>query len=256
MRLGKRLFAFRLNLTEPISFKAHGGILYHLPNTKENLGQELFINGIYEHDIVSFLQKQIPDGALYFDIGANIGSLGLPIIKVKPKIRYYGFEASPMVFNYLKKNFQDNQIIHYELYNTLVHKDDNQKLKFYQSELYGKSSLSPTYSREYIEVESICLDSFCLKSNIESIDWMKVDVQGFEVFVFEGMKDMLRKKKVKNILFEFERWAEEAAELKAGTAMEYMRSMDYDLFYINGKPWGTGGPKNNTMIWARPKHSH
>lgn len=252
LRLGKMIFKSGINHPEPVSFKAHDGVFYHLPNTKENLGVELLINGVYEQDIVQFLQKQIQDGAVYFDIGANIGSIGLPIIKSKPNIHYYGFEASPIVFQYLEKNFKENQILHYELHNKLAHKDDEQKLKFYQSDLYGKSSLAPTYSQDFVMAHSISLDSFCAQNNITHIDWMKVDVQGFEIYVFEGMKELLRNKKVKNILFEFEPWAEEQAQVKIGIAKDYVRSMGYELYSLKGQLWADHKTGTDTMIWAKP----
>ncbi len=252
MRLGKMMFNAGINHAAPVFFKAHDGIFYNLPNTKENLGLELLINGVYEQDIVQFLKKKIPDGAVYFDIGANIGSLGLPIVKAKPGIRYYGFEASPLVFQYLQKNFIDNNIAHYELYNKLVHKDDAQSMKFYQSDLYGKSSLAPTYSQDYVMVNSLSIDRFCAQENITSIDWMKVDVQGFELYVFEGMKELLNQKKIKNILFEFEPWAEEQAKVSIGAAKEYIESRGYALFSLLGKPWAQHEMGTGTMIWAKP----
>src|SRR5690349_3061444 len=83
LRLGKRLFKNYIELPSAVSFRAHGGVLYDIPNTIENVGIELLINGIYEQDVVRFLKNHIPDRAIYFDIGANIGSLGLPVLKSK-----------------------------------------------------------------------------------------------------------------------------------------------------------------------------
>ena len=103
LRLGKWHFRKHIELPDPITIKAHDNLIYHLPNTIENLGIELMINGIYEQDVVRFLKHHIPDKAVYFDIGANLGSLGLPVVKSKKHIQYFGFEASPMVFPYLQK---------------------------------------------------------------------------------------------------------------------------------------------------------
>ncbi|MBK8712938.1 MAG: FkbM family methyltransferase [Niastella sp.] len=253
MRLGKMIFNSGINQSAPVSFTAHGGIIYNVPNTKENLGLELLINGVYEQDIVKFLKRQVPGDAVYFDIGANIGSIGLPIVKSKPGVHYFGFEASPMVFEYLEKNFKDNQILHYELYNKLVHQDDEQTMKFYQSDLYGKSSLAPTYSQEFVMVKSISMDGFCAEKNIPVIDWMKVDVQGFEIYVFEGMKRLLKEKKIKNILFEFEPWAEDQAQVAIGAAKDFIENMGYALFSLQGEPWEQHERGTDTMIWAKPK---
>ena len=214
---------------------------------------ELLINGVYENDIVQFLKREIPDGAVFFDIGANIGSIGLPVVKQKQNIKYFGFEASPNVFAYLQKNFTQNNIRHFALHNKLVHKDDGETMKFYQSDLYGKSSLSPTYSNEAVEIESLSIDKYCAENNIPCIDWMKVDVQGFELFVFEGMKKMLQEKRVKNILFEFEAWAEIEAGVEPGSAKKYIEETGYELLNLKGKPWIFDEKNNDTMILAKPK---
>ena len=251
LRLGKILFKRFIESPEQVTFEAHKNLIYHIPNTIENIGIELLINGIYEKDTVRFLEKEISDGIVYFDIGANIGSLGLPVLKSRKNIHYYGFEASPMVFPFLQKNLEVNNIKKFTLINSLVHKDDQQSLKFYQSKWYGKSSLAPTYSHEFVMVDSISIDQYCLEHRINQIDWMKVDVEGFELYVFEGMKNMLQSGKVKNILFEFEVWSEEAAGLKAGMAMSYLEGKGYELLDLKGQPWVKR--KKETMIWAKPK---
>jgi FkbM family methyltransferase len=251
LRLGKFLFGNVLNKDNPITFHAHSNIQYTIPNTKENLGVELLINGIYERDIVDFLQHQITDGATYFDVGANIGSLALPILKSKKGINYFGFEASPAVFPYLEKNFKENDIKDYQLVNKLVHRDDEQFIRFYLTELYGKNSLAPNSTDEFVVVESVSVDSFCRKKGIEKINWMKVDVEGFEALVFEGMGDLLKSKKVENILFEFEEWAEERAGFTIGASKEILTRAGYGLFNIRGEIWDDQNKGNETMIWAK-----
>lgn len=126
-------------------------------------------------------------------------------------------------------------------------------MKFYQSKWYGKNSMAPTYSNDYIIVDSLSIDEFCLQNQIKEIDWMKVDVQGFEIHVFKGMKQMLREYKIKNILFEFESWAEEAAGFKAGTAMEFIRDSGYELYTLENKPWHSNRKYTDSMIWAKQK---
>lgn len=252
LRLGKLLFKSLLESCEPLHFKAHYGLEYHIPNTVENLGIELLINGVYEEEIVDFLKEHIQNGFTYFDIGANIGSLALPIISSKKGLKYVGFEASPTVFEYLQRNMEVNGIQNATLINKLVHRNGEQSMKFYHSKWYGKSSLAPVYSNEYLMVDSVSIDEYCSEENIKKVDWMKIDVQGFELYVFEGMKEMLQQKKIKNVLFEYEAWAEESAGLKAGTAAAFIQSQGYELFSLNGKPWQFAAPQKDTMIWARP----
>ena len=253
LRLGKLLFREALKKQEWVGFTAHYGLKYDIPNTKENIGIELLINGIYEKEVVDFLNKHIKNGAIYFDVGANIGSIGLPIIKTKKLVRYVAFEASPKVFGYLKKNIEQNDVHDFHIQNNLVHNNSNEKMLFYEADLYGKSSLSPTYTNQSIEVTSISLDQFALDQAIEKIDWLKVDVQGFEWFVFDGAKQLMTAKKIENILFENEPWAEDQANIQRGLAKELVVSMGYELLDLQGNPWIDTGSEKETMIWARIK---
>ena len=251
-KLGRILFKNNINKNDSLQFTAHHNIQYKIPNTIESLGVELLITGIYEHKIVRFLNANIKAGDTYFDIGANIGALGLPIVKNNPAVKYIAFEASPIVFDYLKENFRINGITNFELYNNAVHEDDNQSMKFYQFEKYGKCSLAPTFTEEHILVNSISLDTFCTNKNINKINWIKIDVQGFELFVFKGLKQLLQNKKVENILFEFEPWEEEAAGLEKGAAQNHLLDLGYELFDISGKKITQIITDERTMIWAKP----
>jgi FkbM family methyltransferase len=251
LRVGKVLFGKFTDKNHPLTFKAHYNVNYAIPNTLENIGVELLINGVYEKETIDFLKEKINADAVYFDVGANIGSLALPVIKAKSGIRYYGFEASPMVFEFLKKNMEINSISNFKIENKLVHRDSDQEMKFFQSELYGKSSLSPTYTNDFIQVTSISLDKYLEEHKIEQIDWLKVDVQGFELNVFEGAVNSLKNKKIKNILFECEDWAEDQANIPRGKAREYLVELGFELWDFNGKKWVQDQSEKNTMIWAR-----
>jgi FkbM family methyltransferase len=252
-KLGKLLFGNFLGVNEVTKFTAHHNITYLLPNTVESLGVELFLTGTYERKAIRFLREHIKTCDNFFDIGANIGAIGLPVLKDKPDVKYFGFEASPIVFDYLKYNFKKNNIKKYELHNYIVHDYDNQLLKFYQVENYAKGSLAPTFNQNYELVNSISLDSFCYLQQLPRINWIKIDVQGFELSVFRGLEQYLLKKKVDNILFEFEPWEERAAGLEVGAAQKYLISLGYGLFDISGKKIMGIETKRREIIWARPK---
>ncbi len=252
LRLGKIFFGSLVNQSLPVEFIAHDNIHYRIPNTLESLGTELFITGMYEKKIANFLKKQIKSDHIYFDLGANIGTLGIPVVKNNPGIKYFGIEASPLVFEYLQFNFNANKIQHFSLHNNIVHEDNNQSMKFYESDQYGKSSLAPTYAKDHILVNSVAIDSFCELYNVQKINWMKIDVQGFELFVFKGMKQLLKDKRIENILFEFEFWAEDEAGLERGAAQKYITGLGYDLYNVDGIKLPGIIKEGRAMIWAKP----
>lgn len=138
------------------------------------------------------------------------------------------------------------------LNNFVIHKEDNRGIKFYEAIKYGKSSMSPSYSEEFIYVNSCSIDGFCTDNSIAQIDLIKVDVRYMKLFVFQGMQNLLRNKKVKNIYLKFEYWAERDVNLEIDSAQRYLMSLGYELYDMNGKALEQIPAKTDAMIWAKP----
>src|SRR5688500_7221576 len=90
-----------------ISVKTKAGRFY-LPNLKEMISIDLFINGFYEKGLVDMLKRNIPSNGVFIDVGANIGSISIPLSRMRPDIRIIAVEASPWIFSILKKNLELN----------------------------------------------------------------------------------------------------------------------------------------------------
>jgi FkbM family methyltransferase len=54
-----------------------------------------------------------------------------------------------------------------------------------------------------LEVKIISLDEFCLEKSITKIDYMKIDVEGYEYNVLCGASSLIEQKKIRAIAFEF-----------------------------------------------------
>ena len=76
-RLAK--FVFKREIAEKKDFWISGkfGCEYLVPNIKENVGFEIFINGIYEQDTSDFIISRLPSNGVFLDLGANIGAITL-----------------------------------------------------------------------------------------------------------------------------------------------------------------------------------
>jgi FkbM family methyltransferase len=53
-----------------------------------------------------------------------------------------------------------------------------------------------------LQVECKKLDTYCEEKSIESIDFLKIDVEGAEKMVFEGARELLSSKRIKVGMFE------------------------------------------------------
>jgi len=63
------------------------------------------------------------------------------------------------------------------------------------------------------------------------VDFIKIDVEGYEYHVFKGAETTLSRPDAPDILFEFVDWAEEkAAGIAIGDAQRILKSYGYRIF--------------------------
>lgn len=200
-----------------------------LPNLVEMISLDLFINGHYEKGLVNLLIDRIPQNAVFVDVGANIGSISIPIARLRPDVKIVAVEASPWIFSVLKKNIELNGVSNITAINYAVYSESGKSMKMYApKDLFGKGSLNAVFTQDGEMVETITVDDIILKLNLSSIQFMKVDVEGFEASVFSGMTQIAAAGKPK-VVFEFSAWAETQAGFTAGEAQSVILSKGYRL---------------------------
>ena len=209
---------------------------YLLPNIQENVGFDIFINGAYEPEIQDLICKLLPANGCLLDLGANIGSIIAPVALRRPDIFAVGVEAAPWIFTYLEKNISKNDLKNVRLINKALFDQDDIELDFFSPhDKFGKGSLSPVFTQEGIKIKTKKVDTLIKDLQIEKADLIKIDVEGFEYFVFKGAENLLKRPDAPVIIFEFVDWAEESAMgLKAGSAQRLLMEMGYSLYEIHG----------------------
>lgn len=255
-RLARLLFSRSIRNSKDITVAGKYDIKYKLPNIKEDIGFEIFINGIYESEYVKYFTKQIPVNGVFLDLGANIGSICIPLAKQRPDITIIAVEASPRVFGYLKYNVGLNSCKNIFIENLALSSVDNQELPFYSpEEKFGKGSLSAVYTDKAEYVKTVTLDSLVEKHQLSKVDFIKIDVEGYERTVFEGGNSLLSLIDAPVILFEFADWAENLGKnTSAGDAQIFLSHKGYKLYDFSNPP--KLGPetqprsKGNLMILA------
>lgn len=212
-------------------------VAFRLPNINESIGFEIYFNGAYEKETLDFILKRLPSNSTFLDIGANIGSILLPVAKKRPDIKVHGIEASPRVFEYLTDNLSKNNLPNGSVYNYAVSDQNEQEVKFYSpKELFGKGSMSSVFTKDYETVKTIKIDTLISDEKIQNISFIKVDIEGYEYYAFKGAEMLLMKQNAPDILFEFSDWSESKAKgLRAGDAQALLLSFGYTLYLVERK---------------------
>lgn len=142
-----------------------------------------------------------------FDVGANMGQFTKVVLKtIGSNARIYAFEPSPSAFKNLEKNISEYPNI--KLNNLGLGELDAKVTLYSEMSASGHASLyRRTIAGEKMQLtESIkikTLDSFCIDNNINHIHYLKMDVEGHELSVLKGAKQMLASSGIDCIQFEF-----------------------------------------------------
>ncbi len=233
-RLAKMLLG--AGITEKKNFLIRGkyGCAYMIPNVVENIGFELFINGIYEQATSDFITQQLPRNGVFLDLGANIGAISIPVYEKRKDLTMVCVEAAPWIFSYLEKNLALNQAGKIITVNKALYYTDEETLNFFSpDDKFGKGSLSPVFTDKRVEVKTVKVDSLLKQLKIDRVDMIKIDVEGYEYHAFKGATGLLGRPDAPDIIFEFVDWAEEAANgTPVGAAQELLKELGYSIYYF------------------------
>jgi FkbM family methyltransferase len=182
-------------------------------NTRDmSLTPHILLDGYWEMWITKFFISVLQEGMIVVDVGANIGYYTLlAAAQVGSAGKVYAFEANPQVFETLTQNVEINGFrdrtdsINKAAYSHFT----NLKFRRFQTH-HGSSTirnLPEGFAEEYqdhletIEVAAISLDEYFRQGT--KIDLIKMDAEGSEIFIFRGMKNIIKNNPQLKIIFEF-----------------------------------------------------
>ncbi|MER8629837.1 FkbM family methyltransferase [Mesorhizobium opportunistum] len=150
-----------------------------------------------------FAMTALPDEAVVFDIGSNIGMTAVIAAK-RGAAKVYAFEPDPNVFPFLLDTIKANAAL-VDAHNIALGSKKG-TLSFFSnpdsasaSHLVTENTLghSPTH-----KVEMSTFDAFVTSRQIDRIDFIKIDVEGFEIDVLWGARETIPRLKP-SLLIEF-----------------------------------------------------
>jgi FkbM family methyltransferase len=171
----------------------------------ENLNYDFAENG--EFDVLRKVASQ-PDVKTVFDVGANVGAWSRMATDVLPGATIHSFEIVPETFRQMRENCAASERI--VPHGVGLSDAPGEVDVFYatgRSEIAtcvsGISESIHKYSPPTVRAEVTTGDIFCAARGIERIDFLKLDVEGFEPNVLRGFGGMLGSGAIKVIQFEY-----------------------------------------------------
>lgn len=233
-RIGAVLFKKVIYKSSDQIISCKRGLKYSIINTHDSVGRDLFFNGIYEPQTIKVIEENLSPGDVMIDAGANIGAISLPIAK-RNDVNIFAFEPAHHIYGTLQKNIAVNHVKNMKAF-TFALSNEIGEVDFYESDrVHGWSGIVKIGSFKHYKAEATTLDHFAKEYNIEKIAVLKIDVQGWEYFVLKGAEELINQKRIKNIIFEFEWWAEKNAGLDIGAAQNFLLKKGYTLQTLDGR---------------------
>jgi len=162
-----------------------------------------------EKSILKKLKSLQQNSYCLFDVGANKGDFTKLILDFfeNAHIEVHSFEPSKATFKLLSNNIKSDKVM---LNNKGLGKEAGTFPFYTDSPGSGTASLTKRkmdcYGVDFKYSEDVIietLDEYCSFNNIKEIDLLKLDVEGHELDVLEGSKEMMAQKSIKMISFEF-----------------------------------------------------
>lgn len=197
----------------------------------------------YKNGEFKFIKSFIKKGMTIFDVGANIGDYTKYMLNVNPDINVHCFEPVLKTYKQLENNLMTEIRKSKVIINNFGLSNANKEAElFIYEDLSGNNSLYfyegynvniDTVKREKIILSTI--NKYAKENSIKQIDFLKIDVEGHETKVIEGASDLIERKSIKCIQFEYNAtWT--TAESKLENVYNYLYEFGYKFYRLT--IWG------------------
>jgi len=197
------------------------------------IAPSLLHSGCFEPFETELVINEVRPGDVVVDVGAHIGYYTLLLAAlVGPKGRVFAFEPGPDNFALLCRNVELNGYANVELFNAAVADRRGRSRLYLSIDNAGDHRLheSPE-SRQSVEVEVVALDDVLRDRG--SIDFVKIDVQGSEGGVLEGMAGLIARSPRIKMIVEF--WPAGLARCGdiAARVLERLRRFGFRVYEVD-----------------------
>lgn len=171
----------------------------------KNDSLNLSINGIYEDFETDLVKKEVRQGDVVIDIGANIGYYTTMFAKlVGNSGKVFAFEPDPTNYELLKKNIDANGFTNVILeqkalsdnHGKMMLNLNNKNTAGHHLDFKNENSVNS------VKVDVLSLDDYFSDKNID-INFIKMDVEGAESNVIKGMPNILKTSKNLKMIVEY-----------------------------------------------------
>lgn len=162
-----------------------------LVRPQEEVGRSVAL-GEFEIDDLHHFMSAIGKTDVVFDIGANIGAYCVPIGRARPDAEVHAFEPIDLNGSLIQVSLHLNRLQNVQLVRKCV-SDSAGRVEFSLAEDSAYSSMIDTGRKAQLRrftCDTVALDQYCDEQGGIHPDIIKIDVEGAELKVLQGAKQL------------------------------------------------------------------
>ncbi len=197
----------------------------------------MFIKRCHEPETEIVFKEMAKTSKVFLDVGANIGYFSFLVKQMSPQSKVYSFEPLPQNILAYEKNRELNNFSSMFLQEVCV-ADKHGETEFLippsEESGWGRMAHRELFSGEKIKRSVVTLDEFCEQHQLSAVDFIKIDVEGYEFKVLQGATKIIESQRPR-ICIELN----EPCLLDTGTSSEeifrFFKTRNYHMFALDAK---------------------
>ena len=173
--------------------KVRGNTWLHILDSDTSIGLKLKKDGYWESFYTLFCKRTIQPGWICFDVGANYGYFTTLFSElVGPRGRVIAFEPNPRTLDCLRRSC--SQLANVQISGLVVsHVKGNVDFWIQDDNTANNSVFGGTAGPRSQPLNLLCDTLDALTAKLPRVDFVKIDVEGGEMSVWDGMQTMINR---------------------------------------------------------------
>lgn len=195
--------------------------------------------GRYEPHVLDRFSAHVEPGMHIVDVGANFGIYSLVASgQLEGDGQVWAFEPNPTVYEILARNVEENELSDVvETVRRAVSDEDGEQIYQVDPRLSGTGEIQSgdnSRARFYEEhrVETVRLDTYFAEQGWPEADLVKMDVEGHEFAVLDGMRELSKRNPQMELVLEYGLDHLERAGVEPADLIARLKDLGFDSFEI------------------------